>query len=183
MRGVTPRTRKSPEKERAHRHIGIRRFANLEDKKLKHFKTPKSEIPTGGKLRGGAQLTSTHQNRGIGNLHSELPEADLSHPSVEDACRRSKPSGKVPIGQRHRKIGDRGIEESKNLDIRTREIPIRDISIRSGLSDHTRSGLLNCPKASFAFRHFERQRTGKARSALTLKHVVTLQGDQGPIPA
>jgi hypothetical protein len=57
---------------------------------------------------------------------------------------------KVPTGQRHRKIGDRGIEESENLDIRTCEISIRDISIRSGPSDHTRSGPLNFPKAIFS---------------------------------
>jgi len=37
---------------------------------------------------------------------------------------------KVPKGIRHRKIRDQGIEESKKLVIRT-----RDISIRSGLSD------------------------------------------------
>jgi hypothetical protein len=58
--------------------------------------------------------------------------------------------GKVSIGQRHRKIGDRRIEETENLDIRNCEIPIRDISIRSGPSDHCRSGPLKSPKAIFS---------------------------------
>jgi hypothetical protein len=66
----------------------------------------------------------------VTHLNREIARRDHDRSSVEDACRRSEPSGKVPIGQRHRKIGDRGFEESETLDIRTREIPSREIPIR-----------------------------------------------------
>jgi hypothetical protein len=59
---------------RVNQHIGIRCFANLEDKKHEHFGTENFEIPTEGKLYFGAQLTSSRQNKGSGISMVKTPK-------------------------------------------------------------------------------------------------------------
>jgi hypothetical protein len=120
-RGVNPRAREKSRQGRVHRHIGIRQIVNPEDKKHEHFGTPKSEIPTGGKLRRGAQLTSSRQNRGIGNLHSEIPDADLSRPSVGTRGRN----------QVHRHYGIRKIADPNDETSGAFEVSISREGIRT----------------------------------------------------
>jgi hypothetical protein len=57
--------RKNPDRQ-VHRHIRIRCFADLEDRKHFHFEVAKSKILKGGKLCYGAQLTSSCQTEGSG---------------------------------------------------------------------------------------------------------------------
>jgi hypothetical protein len=60
--------------------FGVSRILRTRNTSTSELRSPKSRQEV--KLRCGAQLTSSHQNRGIGNLHSEIPDADLSRPSV-----------------------------------------------------------------------------------------------------
>jgi hypothetical protein len=94
-------------------HIGIRRFTNPEDKKHEHFGTENSEIPTGGKLRFGAQTDVISSKQGIENLHGENPEAALSHPSVGTRG-RNRGLRKNPDRRVHRHYGIRKITNAED---------------------------------------------------------------------
>jgi hypothetical protein len=61
--------------------------------------------------------------------------------------------GKVPKTKCHHKIRDQGIAETKELDIKVQEIPIQDISIRSGPSDHKKILTVELSKDNFS--HFD----------------------------
>jgi hypothetical protein len=62
-------------------------------------------------LWGPADVISS--KRGIGNLHGETPEADLSRPSVEDAWQRSRLSENFPKAE---SIGITGFGKSRILE-------------------------------------------------------------------
>jgi hypothetical protein len=56
---------------------------------------------------------------------------------------------KVSKGKHHRQIEDRGIEELEELVIRVPEVPIHDIPIRSGPTDHRKIWTVELSKGEF----------------------------------
>jgi hypothetical protein len=68
---------------------------------------------------------------------------------------------KVPKGIHHRKIGDRRITETKELDIRVHEVPIHDIPIRSGPSDHSKIWTVEKFKGDFHVSAFRKAKNKK----------------------
>jgi hypothetical protein len=57
-------------------------------------------------------------NRGIGSVHSEIPDADLSHPSVQDVWQRLMLSKNFPKTE---SIGITGFGKSRILETRSPE--------------------------------------------------------------
>jgi hypothetical protein len=80
-------------------------------------------------LWGPADVISS--NRGIGNLHSEIPDADLSRPSVQDAWQRSRLSENFPKTE---SIGITGFENRGSWRREVRNISNREFARR----DHDR---------------------------------------------
>jgi hypothetical protein len=146
---------KSPDK-RVHRFFGIRHFADLGDKRsgTLHIAKSRREIPTVRLLGHVAAIIEI---------------------------------GKSP--ERKHAIGKSAIGDSRSQKHSTSELAkSRVAKSRFAISRYdldrpiiNRSGPLKSPKGKFfAFRHFERKRTGKARNTLTFTRVVTCEGDQRP---
>jgi hypothetical protein len=116
-------------------------------------------------------------------LSSEIPDAYLAVHLFRTCGKDQRNREKSRKEALHRRIGDREIEEAKNLDTKHREIPILDIPIRSGPSDPQQIWIVEKSKDDFShFGDLKAKGTEKARSAYT-RHVVTLKGDQGPSKA
>ena len=146
---------KSPDKQ-VHRFFGIRHFADLGDKRsgTLHIAKSRREIPTIRLLGYVAAIIEI---------------------------------GKSP--ERKHAIGESAIGDSRSQKHSTSELAkSRVAKSRFAISQYdldrpiiNRSGPLKSPKGKFfAFRHFERKRTGKARKTLTFTCVVTCEGDQRP---
>jgi hypothetical protein len=121
---------------------------NPEEKDLEHFGTAKSEIPTVTRCIG-VQRFADPGDETSGSYPIAKSRREITTVHLLGRVAEIKGIGKVPKGIRHRNIGDRGIAETKELDIRVHEVLIRNIPIRSGPSDHSTIWTINLSKGEF----------------------------------
>jgi hypothetical protein len=189
-------------KETRHRHIGVREIAILENKRSGFFSTKSptqsepsifqghvAEIEAFGKnpdkrvhrlfgIRHFADLGDKRSGTlNIAKSRREIPTVRLlGHVAAINDI------GKSP--ETKHTIGESAIAKSRRQRTSTSKIAKSRFAISRYDLDRpiiNRSGPLKSQKGKFfAFRHFERKRTGKARNALTFTRVVTCEGDQRP---